>query len=617
MNDFILHISDLHVSDHGGEFGRSYDDTYLVVQNDDLNYTFISSFTEFVRKKNYENIFLIITGDITDCGETSEFEISKKYIGKIIADLAIPVSNILLIPGDHDINRGNLREAIKDKGLDESDAHTLHEEKFSRFKEFYHSIKSSEFNCKKLIFDHLVTEQVIFLGVNSNYKIGLKGGTGFLPPENFENELREFKGQFPEKEFVICMHHNLHGEHEDKQSGQWTLSNRKNLIPVFQRNGIKCVLNGNEHTPNSKMLDTTDIMISDAGPLSCIKRPNGSFKTYEIIYDGSGLYLVNSLYKLISNGGTSETDYGNWSDIAIENTRGSEQEKFILKEKSLPQLEDLAELPSEDEDTADLIVENSGSNSTDDSKTFTGGEEHQIDLYQNDEIQEKLYQIIKTKRLFNQGHFHWSATSRAHNWIDISRLLEDREDLFFIKNAVLDVIDSKTECDFDMIIGLGYEGNIISTKASIKYDVPYAFLPYSYRYKDHHKFENKLNYDNSAGQFKKVLIVTDVVNDGRTIRKLIGKDDREKKFFEKVEEVIVISLFYTGNCKDLNYDILNYDKLPDDYDKHNDHEVNNLKFYFIKALQVEKCPYGEDYKTACLIYKDDLNCVHKFYTEEE
>jgi len=614
MNDLILHISDLHVSDHSGTFGRSYDDTFLTVQNDELNYTFISSFVDFIKEQKYKNLFLIITGDITDCGEISEFEISKKYISKIVTDLQIPITNVLVIPGDHDINRGVLKTAVKDKGLDAADAHTLHEEKLNHFLSFYLSIKNSDFNWKKLIFDFIVTDHVLFLGVNSNYKIGLNGGSGYLSPEPFENELKELKKQYPEKEFVICMHHNLHGEHEDKQSGQWDLANRKNLISVFQRNRIKCILNGNEHTPNSKILDTTDIIISDSGPLSCIKNPHGSFKSYELIHDESGLYIQNRLFKLISNGGTNETQYGNWSDISITNTKGSEQERFILKQTSLPFLDAPIELPSENSVEINQKDEDTSLVSQIDSPDYTTAE---IDLYSNEEIQNELYKIIKDKSLFNQGHFHWSATSRAHNWIDISRLLEDRENLFFIKNAIINIIESKTQSNFDMIIGLGYEGNIISTKASIKYNVPYVFLPYSYRYKDHHKFENKLNFDNSDGKYKKILIITDVVNDGRTIRKLIGKEDREKKFFDKVNEVIVISLFYTGSNKNLNHDILNYNKLPDIYDKHNDHEVNNLRFYFIKALQVEKCPYGEDYKTACLIYKDDLNCVHKFYTEED
>ena len=74
-----------------------------------------------------------------------------------------------------------------------------------------------------------------------------------------------------------------------------------------------------------------------------------------------------------------------------------------------------------------------------------------------------------------------------------------------------------------VIIGLGYEGNIISSKAAIKFNKPYSFLPYSYRHDEHHEYENQLNFDNSNNDYKNILIITDVVNDGRTIRKLIKK----------------------------------------------------------------------------------------------
>jgi hypothetical protein len=166
----------------------------------------------------------------------------------------------------------------------------------------------------------------------------------------------------------------------------------------------------------------------------------------------------------------------------------------------------------------------------------------------------------------------------------------------------------------DLIIGLGYEGNIISSKASIKYDIPYTFLPYSYRWKDHNEFENKLNFENQDKKFKTVLLITDVVNDGRTIRKLVGKETREKKFFDNVEKIIVVSLFYTGQ-EEINNDILNYDKLPEKQ-KVGDEIVNNIEFYTIKHLKVEKCPYGENYKDECFILKDNLHCVHKFYSEK-
>ncbi len=93
-----------------------------------------------------------------------------------------------------------------------------------------------------------------------------------------------------------------------------------------------------------------------------------------------------------------------------------------------------------------------------------------------------------------------------------------------IFNAIIDVVDRFNLADnASLIIGLGYGGNIIFGKASItqlNIISPYTSLPYSYRYNDHHDYEKKLNFDNGAGDFKKVIIISDVVNDGRTIRKL-------------------------------------------------------------------------------------------------
>ena len=122
-----------------------------------------------------------------------------------------------------------------------------------------------------------------------------------------------------------------------------------------------------------------------------------------------------------------------------------------------------------------------------------------------------------------------------------------------------------------------------------------------------------LNYDNTKGDYKTVVIVTDVVNDGRTIRKLIGK--RCAEFFKNVERIIVISLFYTGEIDQINTNILNYNmRLPNtNYDFENDNEVNNIEFYTVRKLKVDRCPYGKDYNTECLIYRDELSCVHLFY----
>jgi len=599
MNNIIIHISDLHISDQSEKFGRANKSTYLKIETGYNNSSFISQFTDYLKKIPNKRKVLILTGDISNIAEKTEFDEAVKIISQLITDLNISKDDILIIPGDHDIHR----DSIKNK-LRESDGATKEDltiVKQAYFSDFYKTIKGSEFKNETLIFDNIEIDDIMLLGINSNSIVEQNGGHGFLPIEKFEAELKNYRETHATKELILCLHHNLEGEHEDTHFGQWNKENKKDLVAIFDRYNIKCILNGNEHTPNSKYISGTEIIVSDSGSLSSLSGIDASFKTYEIKKNGNNLCLENSTYGLRKINGVSESNFGSWVKYNHEDIKSTEIKNFVLRKVPSVNKEVVIELPISLEE--ELIT-----NVKHDYNT-------EMVVYSDEPIQTKLYKIIKEKKLFHQGHFHWSETSRAHNWIDIARLLEDKEDLYFINNAIIDVIEKMNIItNIDLIIGLGYEGNIMSSKASVKYDISYTFLPYSYRWKDHNEFENRLNFENKDKRFKKVLLITDVVNDGRTIRKLVGKESREKKFFDNVEKIIVVSLFYTGQ-EEVNNDILNYNNLPL-IQKDGDEVVNNIEFYTIKHLKVEKCPYGENYKNECFILKDNLHCVHKFYTEE-
>ncbi|MDF7817938.1 metallophosphoesterase [Runella sp. MFBS21] len=606
MNDIIVHISDLHISDHYG-IGRNNKNTFLKAESkNEENHAFINSLVHKIKEIQHRHIYLIVTGDISDCGESCEFEIATELMNKLITDLNI--KGTLQIPGDHDIHRDSIKNVLREtrkrsespfsESTLQNISHDITKAKFKNFNTFYKSIKNEDFNSDKIIFDSLVTENIVFLGINSNHEINQDGGKGFINTIQFENELQIIKETYPGLEIVLCMHHNLHGDYENTQSGQWDVDNRRLLISDFQKQGVKCILSGNEHTPNSKSLSISEIIISDSGSISSVSNPPGSFKIYEIIKNEKGIYLKNNLYTLVSTGSANALKFGNWTTINISETKGAEKDSFILKDLPTPvSPSSIQDLPHSN----DIIEINQEISNI----------EIQRKVYSNPIIQEKLYQIIKERKLFHQGHFHCSETSRTHNWIDTARLLEKEEDLFFIKNAIIDIISTfNLSFNCNLIIGLGYEGNIIASKAAIKYNIPYTFLPYDYRYKDHHEFENNINFDNSEYKYKKAMIITDVVNTGSTIINLIK--EKERTFFENTEEITIISLFYTGQ-DELNHDILNH--------KINDittmYPPKKIELYSIKVIKIERCPYGADYKNTCFIYRDQLNPVYKFYTEEE
>ncbi|AZI69768.1 metallophosphoesterase [Cloacibacterium normanense] len=603
MNDIIIHISDLHISDQSRTFGYANSDTYLTCNPSTQNLSFINQFLDKIKAYTCRNKYLVITGDITNIAEQIEFEEGERIISHILTELEIDSDRLLLIPGDHDAHRDSIKEELrKDNATDSLEF--LNKIKFKNFNNFYKKFKKIDFEFDKIIFDTITIGNIVLLALNSNYKVNQNGGHGYIPIDILEEELKEIKKTFPYEELILCFHHNLEGEHEDSHFGQWEKENKKDLIALFERFNIKCILNGNEHTHNSKNLANREgIIISDSGVFSSKNSIDASFKIYEIIDSNNCLSLLNNIYVLHKVNGNTESNFGNWIKINSEEIKGLEKNSFEFRKlENLISVNPIDQLPENDE------IETTVSNLVYQKSTA-------LVKYENKDIQNKLYNIIKEKKLFHQGHFHWSETSRAHNWIDTAKLLENKEDLYFIKNSIIDVLEKMNLVkNTDLIIGLGYEGNIISSKTSIKYSIPYTYLPYSYRWEDHNDFENKLNFDNSKGKYRQVLLITDVVNDGRTIRKLVGKETREKKFFERVEKIIVVSLFYTGH-KDVNINILNFDNL-EEKDKIGDEIVNNIEFYTIKQLRIEKCPYGDDYKEKCFIMYDNLHCVHKFYSEK-
>ena len=603
MNSIILHISDLHISlDKKIGGGENKHDSYLSTSDDnEPSILYIDKFVQTI-KNDYDIdntiIYLLVTGDITNEGEKKEFDYAFIFFKRIIDSLKIKISNILLIPGDHDLNRRAITNLLDEN--ENSLVTSINNAKFANFQNFYKKVLvTKDFDPNKIIFDRIeVDNSFLLLGLNSCTKIDLVNKLGNIPILEFENELIKFKN---EKKMIACVHHNFTSAFEDSNKGQWEAKNRESFIQKILSHGIGFVFTGNEHTNSCKSILLGDITTSDSGCFSS-KSWDTTFKVYALTKT-EDIELKNIIYSLDK---PNNNDFKYVWDIRT-NKKHFQQDKFVISQKVPPIVEDeITEIPS-------LPYENI------ENKNGLNYTTIEANIYYSKEFTDDLYNKVKELNLYHSGHFHWSETSRAHNWIDISKLIEDKENLNFVKNAIIDVIENKNLAkEIDLIIGLGYEGNIISSKAAIKYNKPYAFLPYSYRHDEHHGFENELNFDNSNNKFKCVLIVTDVVNDGRTIRKLINKREKQKTFFKNVEKIYVISLFYTGESV-LNYDILNYDfikKIPN-YDIENDEEVHNIEFFTVKSLKVEKCPYGKDFRENCLIVKDNLGCVNMFYDESK
>lgn len=604
----LIHLSDLHVSDHSGNFNEPNRNSLLSSDfRAEANISFINKFISCVKSDfPQRDISLLITGDISNVAEEIEFAGADEYISKIISELNIAKSKILLLPGDHDVHRDSIKNLIRKK----NGVYTpqeLNEAKFRNFSKFYLNVLGKNFSPNEIVVDEIrLTDKLILIGLNSNLNINQHGGDGYIDSSILDTIIKEVQEKNPNVEIAVAFHHNISGMYENKQSGQWDPENRKYVVEILNENKVKIVLYGNEHTPRSTKFEDF-FYISESGAFSGTT-PLGTFRIYEILETEDKIVFFNNLFQLISIKTVLETSGGIWNPIKPPSRIKTEIDEFVVFDNTnliAQTQEESLEIP----DSSQIVLIENVEELPISKKIYDG-------VYS-----QKIYEIIKRKKLFQSGHFHWSETSRAHNWIDVTKLLEDKDDLFEVKSSIIDVIEKfELYKDCNLIIGLGYEGNIISSKVAIKYNIPYTSLPYSYRYNDHHTFEKQLHFDNSEAKYKNILIITDVVNDGRTIRKLIKKENREKKFFENIEKINVVSIFYSGE-RPLNVDVLNTKdkKFSDDYDWENDYpDVDNIDYYTVAKLKVEKCPYSNaEYKEACLIYKDKLDCVHLFYDENK
>ncbi|AZA77131.1 hypothetical protein EG347_06245 [Chryseobacterium sp. G0186] len=602
MRNIILHLSDLHVSLHkvlGG--GLAEVNFRLNTETDtEPGMHYIDKFINVV-KRDYSGakIYLLITGDITNAGEIKEFEFAAIFIKKIIDDLNINKEHVLLVPGDHDLNRRSIQNLYAE---DENPSRAIvNETKFKNFSKFYSNLLGKPFDANKVIFDTLLVEDsILLMGLNSCLGIDMKQRDGSISITAFENEFKSMEETG--KKIIACTHHNMTAAFENSNAGQWTSDNRKRFINKLIEFDINLVLCGNEHISSTRSILGDQLTISDPGCLTTLSY-DAAFKVYPIEI-GDDIVLHNKIYALQN---ISDNDFGYEWDLRSHHA-SHQQEEYVIFKKQPPQLDpEIIEITEEDTTEVTTVAETSN----------TDHESSDENIYYSPEFTDVLYDKVRDLKIFYTGHYHYSETSRAHNWIDVSKLIENKDNLNFLKNAVIDVLEKKIgEENIDMIVGLGYEGNIISTKAAIKFNKPYSFLPYSYRHDEHHESERLLNFDNPDGEFKNILIITDVVNDGRTIRKLIKK--RQDPFFRNVSKIYVISLFYTGQHP-INNNILNYGFLQmiPNYDLENDEAVNNIEFYTVKSLKVEKCPYGKDFRTECFIYKDELSCVNLFYDERK
>lgn len=618
MKTFI-HISDLHIAEmkRPGIEGKNerIEKTWLIAQSDKDNHDYIAEFCNSVKeqfKSKEHDFYLLITGDIADSSSELEYKYAKVFLDQIVKELKIDKTKVLIVPGNHDVYRPLCRIAA-DKSPGKP-AYLQFEAKYSNFKSFYDSFyegTGKTFGSDKQIVDHLALkdEKLLFVGINTNYKIDYEDGDGAVEPDALKKELFELSEKYEDYSKIAIFHHNMLSDSDENSSpyGSWGKDDWISFKGILERMEFKILMFGNEHTrASSRTLNIhrgENVMyVSDSGSFAlhdntCVP----SYKVYELFRDENKTALKQYLFELGDAGRVCVRKYGRWCKQL--NLEHGELEEYVLREND-PN-------PFEKEIKEDLPTEISITASESDDKSEEMVETKTISTPHNDleslddsVFHDEMMNIIKSNHLYHPGHFHWGKSSRSHNWIDTISLLNDRRYIGMIQEKIRNVameIEKVGGKKYDVIIGLGMEGNIMSTQLLLN-DSAYTYLPYTYRYEDFNDFEKSICLKND-GKYKNVLIITDVVNKGRMLKSLI--EEKDATFFSKVEQITVVSLFYTGNYEERDMPV-----------GLKEIENKKIEYYSLMQLEVGECPYGDDFENTCTIYKEHLCEVYKFYSEK-
>lgn len=598
MNEVIIHISDLHVTEHNGYLGKVNENSLLSTdpKNESQNNLFIEKIAALINEKYSSNEkYLLITGDIANIAEECEYATAEKLVSKLIKETSIKTENVIIIPGDHDWNERSVKNAEAEK-MKSGINYNLNEIKYQNFNTaFYSKIKGENFNWEKNIFNATeIGSNILLLSLNSTLNINHVSQLGSVDISSLAKELEDITASIgKDKHLLLATHHNISASYDNSHDGQWDDISRSYLINLLNKYKIRCFFCGNEHTANSLKINNTETYLSDSGTVSGKNSPTGTFKCYEIKKDTERIYIENNLFHRIDTGNRDQPD-GIWDIRTIYEdnedynpNRASEKKIFIIFQTK-PTFNTLSSLPEIQNTNKQVTVKKEEEDLQPKNK--------EVIIYNNEFISSKLYGIIKKKKLFHSGHFHWGPTSRSLNWIDTLNLIENKEDLAFVQDAIIDVMSIfNLDKNNDLIIGYGYTGTMIASKASIKWNIPFASQPYLHR--EHNEFEKNLNFSNTDKAYGNIVIVTDVINSGSSIKKIIT--EQQKVFFDNARNIYIISLIYTGS-QELNHDIL---------------KIEKASYYSVLSLRAGECPYKNDmdYLDNCQICKDKLNAVLYLY----
>lgn len=286
------HISVLHISDI--QFGRHHRFGQLA-NGDSESLTFDTLFDRLGQDLNAlansaaKPQILVVSGDLAEIGAPAEFDDALEFLERLVEHTAIPRSNVVLIPGNHDINR-KLSEGycLTCEGLDEKPVMPFWpkwKHYVSFFRNFYkHEAAITFTETEPWTYYEIPDFKVVVAGLNSTMAESHKEDSHY--GQIGEKQMRWFAERLraaQEKQWfrIGVVHHNvIRGPTNDDENLRDTDQFKEIVVPH-----LNCVLHGHTHKDALAWLDPNIPVISTGSTaLKEGNRPEDVGNQYQIVF---------------------------------------------------------------------------------------------------------------------------------------------------------------------------------------------------------------------------------------------------------------------------------------------------------------------------------------------
>jgi len=174
---YILHLSDLHITTP--DQANLWSNQLAADLYNDLSISHLDA--------------LILSGDIANYSTEEEYKAAQQFLHNLRQDFPLNPEQIILVPGNHDLNWKLAKKAYKLIDRDDYDAKLIdghyieesasvirvrdeaeYKQRFAHFSQFYETIKQTPYPLdydQQYTLDHLKEQNLLILGLNSAWQL--------------------------------------------------------------------------------------------------------------------------------------------------------------------------------------------------------------------------------------------------------------------------------------------------------------------------------------------------------------------------------------------------------------------------------------------------------------